>query len=168
MNIVLMQTGNELSEIKLQALLFIIFTAERRTGQGLQGCVDAGTRLSLAAQIRGQNITFCICLWRRAAAEAEAATASRGKIVLTSAQTNKQTERERNKQKVKSEAGERQMRKRSKPKRTLWQGALWHCEGVQRGAMLGQVSALRPRTQLQANLCALLNSKNRQKKIKIC
>lgn len=65
MNIVLMQTGNELSEIKLQALLFIIFTAARRLGQRWQGCVDAGTRLSLAAQIRGQNITFCICLWRR-------------------------------------------------------------------------------------------------------
>lgn len=102
-----------------------------------------------------------------AAAEAEAATASRGKIVLTSAQTNKQTERERNKQKAKSEAGERQMRKRSKPKRTLWQGG-GTVQGVQRGAMLGQVSALRPRTQLQANLCALLNSNNRQKKIKIC
>jgi len=33
MNIVLMQTGNELSEIKLQALLFIIFTAGRSEGE---------------------------------------------------------------------------------------------------------------------------------------
>lgn len=78
MNIVLMQTGNELSEIKLQALLFIIFTAERRTGQGLQGCVDAGTRLSLAAQIRGQNITFCICLWRRGSGRGSSSNSKSG------------------------------------------------------------------------------------------
>lgn len=69
MNIVLMQTGNELSEIKLQALLFIIFTravgcCRNEGGSGRQllvaSCPDKGAKYNILHMLtvgegRGRN-----------------------------------------------------------------------------------------------------------------
>lgn len=138
--------------------------------------------LSLAAQIRAQNITFCICLQQGTSAGGW----GQGKIVLTSAQGKQTKSKKQNKSNIKAKkwwkrgAGrgrqnekgtvERQMRAAQQAetntligvRRGCWQGLCAGGKGQGAGGR-GQVSVQPPRTQLQANLCALLNSNSSQK-----
>lgn len=123
MNIVLMQTGNELSEIKLQALFFIIFS-----GRGeLQVGADKGQNTARATGKRKRkrkgNILHMVKgspAWFGQGIQRVLPT-SQGKNRFDQL-TGKQTSR-RAKKGPSFGTGERQMRKRSKPKRTLFAAA---------------------------------------------
>lgn len=116
-----MQTGNELSEIKLQALFFIIFS-----GRGeLQVGADKGQNTARATGKRKRkgNILHMVKgrLLGLVRGFSGCCQPAKAKIVLTSSLANKQAGVQ--KKGPSFGTGERQMRKRSKPKRTLFAAA---------------------------------------------